>query len=192
MDISERLMVGGHAGVHSSGGAGGTLFLSGGSGLAFSRALAAAMAEQGEALARGWFEDVGGREYGCVPCADLFFVYAARHLGATILQRPGFYAFWPHYYPPHRAVAGLWSTPTSSSAPGVTPRSPAMVLRYDAGSGGREATSAGERKANRPRSHASDAESQANSDSEATMEATHSTDSDGVARGCVVGVEIGG
>ncbi len=101
LDPRELLLVGGHAGVHA-----GSLFLSGGAGLAFSRGLAAEVARHGERMAREWLEARGSR-HACAPCADVFFADAAQRLGARMVQRAGFYAFWPHYYAAVDAARGL-------------------------------------------------------------------------------------
>ncbi len=106
LDARELLMVGGHAGLHS-----GSIFLSGGAGLAFSRGLAAQLARHGEWMAREWLETRGSR-HACAPCADIFFADAAQRLGATVVQRAGFYAFWPHYYAAVDAARALASTET--------------------------------------------------------------------------------
>jgi hypothetical protein len=93
----ERVLLGGHAGVHGAGERGGTLFLSGGSGLLFSHAFASALAPEAPALLRRWIERDGAAAR-CAPCADLAFAHFAALLGARVEQRPCFYAFWPQYY----------------------------------------------------------------------------------------------
>ena len=92
LDPQRRLMVGGHAGMHFD-----SLFLSGGSGLVFSRAYLEALSPLAPRLLRAWME-VEGARYRCTPCADIFFVHVSRLLDAEMVQRPGFFAFWPQYY----------------------------------------------------------------------------------------------
>ncbi|KAJ1492649.1 hypothetical protein T484DRAFT_1930827 [Baffinella frigidus] len=94
--MRERVLLGGHAGVHTAHGRG-TLFLSGGSGLLFSNALVTAFAPVAPALLRRWLER-DGAQARCAPCADIAFAHFAELLGARLEQRPCFYAFWPQYY----------------------------------------------------------------------------------------------
>jgi hypothetical protein len=113
LDPQELLLVGGHAGLH-----GGSLFLSGGAGLAFSRPLAEALTRQGEHMAREWLETRGGQR-GCAPCADVFLADAAQRLGARMVQRAGFYAFGPHYYAAVGAARALARSGGSAGAGGT-------------------------------------------------------------------------
>ncbi|EKX48148.1 hypothetical protein GUITHDRAFT_106224 [Guillardia theta CCMP2712] len=92
LDENELVFVGGHAGMHF-----GTLFLSGGSGLIFSRALAHKIAQDASFLLRSWMEKDGPR-FRCTPCADVAFVHFSRILQGKMVERPCFYAFWPQYY----------------------------------------------------------------------------------------------
>jgi hypothetical protein len=118
LDSEQRIVVGGHAGMHFD-----VLFLSGGSGLAFSRGYMATLAPRAPALLRSWME-VDGPRHRCTPCADIFFVHASRLLDAEMLQRPFFFAFWPQYYVTSTAARelGTPAAPTVLWPPQDMPR----------------------------------------------------------------------
>ena len=132
LDSEQRLVVGGHAGKHFE-----VMFLSGGSGLAFSRGYMAALAPRAPALLRSWME-VDGPRHRCTPCADIFFVHASRLLDAEMLQRPFFFAFWPQYYVASTAAHELETpaAPTVLWPPHDMPRMPGQPTEWG-GWGGR-------------------------------------------------------
>jgi hypothetical protein len=96
LDHRRRILLGGHPGIHFAK-TEQLVFLSGGSGLIFSRAYVEALAPRAPQLLRAWLE-VDGARYRCTPCADIFFVHTSRILGAQVIERPSFFAYWPHYY----------------------------------------------------------------------------------------------
>jgi hypothetical protein len=59
----------------------------------------------GCSLLRDWIE-VSGPARNCAPCADIAIVHFAAVLGAKLIDRGCFYAFWPEYY----ALTGYAST----------------------------------------------------------------------------------
>lgn len=56
-----------------------------------------ALVPEAYALTREWIE-VSGPRQGCTPCADIAFMHFASVLGASVVQKECFFAFWPQYY----------------------------------------------------------------------------------------------
>jgi hypothetical protein len=95
VDPSRRVLVGGHAGVtrllHSQ------LFLSGGSGLALSRAALMQLIPLIENFTETWLQHEGAA-CSCIPCADVALQRLCERQGIEMLELDGFYAFPPSHY----------------------------------------------------------------------------------------------
>ena len=95
MDASKRLLVGGHVGVTPL--LRSQLFLSGGAGLALSRAAMIALMPKIEDFTEMWLQQEGA-EVKCIPCADIALQRLCEREGIEVVALDGFYAFDPAHY----------------------------------------------------------------------------------------------
>lgn len=95
MDASKRVLVGGHAGVTRL--LRSQLFLSGGAGLALSRAAVVALMPVIEDFTEQWLLEEGAA-CRCIPCADVALQRLCERHGIEMIELDGFYAFPPSHY----------------------------------------------------------------------------------------------
>lgn len=95
LDPSRRLLVGGHAGLTRL--LRSQLFLSGGAGLALSRAAMRTLVPVIEDFTEMWLLQEGAAS-GCIPCADIALQRLCEGHGIQIVELEGFYAHPPSHY----------------------------------------------------------------------------------------------
>ncbi len=95
LDPSRRLLVGGHGGVTRL--LQSQLFLSGGAGLALSRAAVISLIPVIEDFTETWLLQEGAASR-CIPCADVALQRLCERQGIEMVELEGFYAFPPSHY----------------------------------------------------------------------------------------------
>jgi hypothetical protein len=95
LDPSRRLLVGGHVGVTRL--LQSQLFLSGGAGLALSRAAVVSLIPVIEDFTETWLQQEGAA-CRCIPCADVALQRLCERQGIEMVELEGFYAFPPSHY----------------------------------------------------------------------------------------------